>query len=67
VPVALHAAWTELEITARELAQLHVGDVLQIAPQQADRVQVSVGRQPKFYGRLGTAERAWAVQLTRVI
>lgn len=67
LPVAIHAAWAELEITARELAQLKVGDVLQVAPQQVNRVQVCIGRQPKFYGRLGTAERTWAVELTSVI
>ncbi len=67
VPVPLNAALTDLEITARELAHLRVGDVLQVAPQQANQVRVCVGQIPKFYGRLGTRDQVWAIELTGVL
>lgn len=64
VPVPVSAHWTGLEITARELARLQVGDVLQFGAAQFSQVNVCVAKIPKFVGRLGTRDRAWAVELT---
>jgi flagellar motor switch protein FliM len=67
VSVPVSAEWTGLQITARELAQLKVGDVLQLDPQQFNHVKVRLARVPKFVGRLGTREKAWAVALTGTV
>lgn len=60
--LSVSAHWTGLEMTARELASLKVGDVVQLAPQIA--AQVRLAGRPKFSGRLGTCGSQWAVELT---
>ncbi len=67
VQVPLHAQWEGLEITARELAQLKIGDVLPVRPYHVNHVQVRLANVPKFIGRLGTRDHTWAVELTESI
>lgn len=62
--LAVSAHWTGLEMTARELANLNVGDVIQLSPQIAAQVQVRLAGRVKFSGRLGTCGGQWAVELT---
>jgi flagellar motor switch protein FliM len=64
VTVPVSAFWTGLEITARELSQLKVGDILQVDPRHFNNVSVCLARIPKFSGRLGTQNQAWAIELT---
>lgn len=61
--LSVSAHWTGLEMTARELAALKVGDVIQLAPQIAAQVQVRLAGRAKFSGRLGTCGGQWAVEL----
>ncbi|MEN9573732.1 MAG: hypothetical protein RL514_1587 [Verrucomicrobiota bacterium] len=58
------AHWIGLEMTARELAGLNVGDVIQLSPAVASEVLVRVAGRTKFSGRLGTCDGHWAVELT---
>lgn len=58
------AHWTGLEMTARALGSLHVGDVIQLSPAVASEVLVRVAGRTKFAGRLGTCDGQWAVELT---
>jgi flagellar motor switch protein FliM len=66
VRVPVSAAWLDLELTARDLAGLRVGHVLELSPSSADQVSVRLSNIPRFRGRLGTQGSKWAVQLTEV-
>lgn len=61
--LAVSAHWTGLEMTARELAALKAGDVVQLSPQVVSQVQVRLAGKAKFSGRLGTCGGQWAVEL----
>jgi flagellar motor switch protein FliM len=65
IPVTLE--WQNLEITARDIVQLKIGDVLQLNPQGLQEVQVRLADIPKFKGRLGTISGRWAAELSEVI
>ncbi len=67
VCVPLVAEWQGLELTAREVLALKVGDVLQLSPQCAQQVKVRLADHHKFNARLGTLAGHWAVELTQVI
>ncbi|MFM1770087.1 MAG: hypothetical protein RJA22_2616 [Verrucomicrobiota bacterium] len=64
VRLPLHATWEGLEITARHLTRLQPGDVLPVHANQANQTVVSIGRVPKFHGRLGRCGNSLAVELT---
>ncbi|MGA2747856.1 MAG: flagellar motor switch protein FliM [Verrucomicrobiota bacterium] len=67
VPLHVTAQWHGMEIPARDVLHLKVGDVLQVSLQLAQQVCVRVGELSKFNGRLGTAGGNWAVELTQVL
>jgi flagellar motor switch protein FliM len=55
------------QITARELQQLKVGDVLHISADAASLVQVKLGGVPRFNARLGTRDQHWAVEVLNAL
>jgi flagellar motor switch protein FliM len=65
VVLPLTAEWQGLELSAREVLHLKVGDVLQVSPELARQVCLRLGDQSKFTGRLGTVAGHWAVELTQ--
>ena len=65
VALPVTAEWQGLELSAREVLNLKVGDVLQVSPQLARQVCLRLGEQSKFNGRLGTISGHWAVELTQ--
>lgn len=67
VTISLVAEWQGLELTARDILALKVGDVLQINPQCAQQVKVRLADHLKFTGRLGTVAGNWAVELTQPV
>jgi flagellar motor switch protein FliM len=67
VRIPLVAEWQGLEMTAREILGLKVGDVLQLNKECTQQVKVRLADQPKFNARLGTVAGNWAVELTQVI
>jgi flagellar motor switch protein FliM len=67
VRIPLVAEWQGLEMTARDILALKVGDVLPINAQCAQHVKVRLADHPKFNGRLGTVAGNWAVELTQAI
>jgi len=67
VCVPVTAEWEGLEMTARQILALKVGDVLPLDLKQAQRVNVRVANRFKFQGRPGTLDGKWAVEITRVI
>jgi flagellar motor switch protein FliM len=67
VCVPVTAEWEGLELTARQILALKVGDVLPLAAQHLQRINVRVADTLKFYGRPGAQSGQWAVELTQVI
>jgi flagellar motor switch protein FliM len=61
------AEWEGLEMTARQILALKVGDVLPLDLQRTQQINVRVADMLKFQGRPGTLAGQWAVQLTQVI
>jgi len=63
VPVTITAEWEGVELTARELAHLKVGDVVPLEKTCADEVRVRLADVPRFQGRLGSSGDQLAVEL----
>ena len=45
---------------------LRVGDIVPLPPEFAERVQVKLASEKKFFGRLGTLDGRWAVEIDEV-
>jgi flagellar motor switch protein FliM len=67
VRIPVTAEWPALEMTARDLTNLKVGDVLPLEPEIVNHVRLRLARTPKFSGRLGTQGNKWAVEITEPI
>jgi flagellar motor switch protein FliM len=67
VCVPISAEWEGLEMTAREVLALKIGDVLPLNPQLAHQVNVRLADLTKFQGRPGSVAGHWAVELTQAI
>lgn len=67
VPVSVTALWDDLELSAREVANLKPGDVLPLDPRCTRRVKLRLADVPRFQGCLGTAGDKWAVAVTDVV
>lgn len=67
VRLPVEAQWTGLQVTARRLAELKVGDVLPVEARYGDQVQVRLAKVSKFTGRLGKCGGNWAIELTGAV
>jgi flagellar motor switch protein FliM len=67
VQLPVSAEWQGLEMTAREILALKVGDVLRLDPQSVQQVTVRLADVPKFTGRPGMLSGNWAVELIQPI
>ena len=67
VCVPVTAEWEGLEMTARQILALKVGDVLPLDSQRAQHVNVRVADLLTFQGRPGTLAGQWAVELTQAV
>jgi flagellar motor switch protein FliM len=67
VKVPLTAEWQGLKMSAGDITQLKPGDLLTLDPACAAQVVVRLGNIQKFFGRPGTSDAHWAVQLTAAI
>jgi flagellar motor switch protein FliM len=65
--IPIKAEWQSVELAAREVLNLQVGDVLRIEPSTTERIKVSLGDAAKFHGRLGVIAGKWAVELTETV
>lgn len=63
VPVSITAEWEGVELTARELANLKVGDVVDLDGSCVEEVKVRLAEVLRFKGRLGAAGDRLAVEL----
>ena len=66
-PIPVTAEWPALEMTARDLTNLKVGDVLPLDGEVVNNVRLRLASLPKFLGRLGTIGSKWAVEITQTI
>jgi flagellar motor switch protein FliM len=64
IPLQIVARWHAVELTARELSELKLGDVVPLQQHSASQVELSLDAQPKFAGVLGTSGRKLAIQIT---
>jgi flagellar motor switch protein FliM len=67
VKVSVTAEWQGLKMSAGEITRLQPGDLLSLDPACAAQVLIRFGNIPKFFGRPGTSDAKWAVQLTSAI
>jgi len=67
VCVPVTAEWEGLEMTARQILALKVGDVLPLDLRRTQQINVRVADMLKFQGRPGTLAGQWAVELTQAI
>ena len=56
--------WNDLQMTARDLANLKPGDVLPLDAECNRHVKLRLADLAKFEGSLGTANGKWAVAVT---
>lgn len=63
VPVTVTAEWEGVELTARELANLKIGDVVPLEKTCAEEVRIRLADVPRFQGRLGSSGDQLAVEL----
>jgi flagellar motor switch protein FliM len=54
-------------MSARRLADLRVGDLLELEEDLPSRVRLRLASLPKFNGRLGTRNGKWAVEINNVL
>jgi flagellar motor switch protein FliM len=67
VPVPITAIWEDLELTARQVANLREGDILSLDASSPRQIKLRLAGLPKFQGRLGTSSGKWAVAVTDVL
>lgn len=64
VQVPVTAVFDALDLTARQLTALKVGDTLPLEPSRFAQIRVRLGETAKFVATAGTSGQLWAVQLT---
>jgi len=64
VPVSVVAQWEGIELTARQIAQLKIGDIVPLDASCVEEVKVRLANTARFKGRLGAAGDHLAVELT---
>ena len=66
IPLTLTCRWPSFKLPTRDLLKLKPGDVLELDPHAAEKIEVRLGKLTKFHGRLGTKENKWAIQITEI-
>jgi flagellar motor switch protein FliM len=67
VEIPMTACCPAIEVKARELLQLKLGDVLMLGAGAIEKIQITLATKPKFLGRLGTRGPKWAVEITELL
>jgi flagellar motor switch protein FliM len=58
------ALWAGLTITPREILQMRAGDMIPLDPSKIDEVELQIEGLPRFRGKLGSANRKVAIEIT---
>jgi flagellar motor switch protein FliM len=64
ISVPLSAQWPARLVSARQLTQLKVGDVIEWDANATTQVQVCLAQTAKFIGQLGAKDGRWAIEIT---
>lgn len=67
LPLQLKARWPATKIPTRKILTLKVGDLLELQPEMAERIELCLGKAVKFQGRLGMHGEGRAVQITKIL
>lgn len=65
-PIEVSAQWDKLEMTAREIGSLKLGETILLKGDYSEAIKIKIGGVDKFFGRLGTCDGKWAVEITRL-
>jgi flagellar motor switch protein FliM len=65
VSVRVSALLPPLSVTPRQLLNLRVGDILPLAPDAIENVQIAIQGVPRFAGKLGSSNKKTAVEILR--
>jgi flagellar motor switch protein FliM len=60
----ISALWAGLSITPREILQMRAGDMIPLDPAKIDEVELRIEGLPRFRGKLGSANRKVAIEIT---
>ena len=61
------AVWSGLEITPRQVLQMKVGDIIPLDSSRIDAVELKIEGLTRFVGKLGSANKKAAVEITQRI
>jgi len=67
VKLNVSALWNDVEMASRDLLNFKVGDFLPLDSDSFDKVEVRLADRPKFVGRLGSAGKKTAIEITKYI
>jgi flagellar motor switch protein FliM len=67
VPVNITAEWNTIQMSAKQIGSLKVGDTVLLPGDYSETIKVRIEGIEKFFGKLGTVDGKWAVELTRPI
>ena len=65
-PMQVSAESNGLKLRAKDVVGLRVGDIVPLPPEFAERVQVKLASEKRYYGRLGTVDGRWAVEIDQI-
>jgi flagellar motor switch protein FliM len=65
-PMLVSAESNGLKLRAKDVVGLRVGDIVPLPPEFAERVQVKLASEKRYYGRLGTVDGRWAVEIDQI-
>jgi flagellar motor switch protein FliM len=60
----ISALWSGLSITPREILQMRAGDMIPLDPAKIYQVELRIEGLPRFRGKLGSANRKAAIEIT---
>jgi len=67
ISLRISAQLPPLSVTPRQLLNLRVGDVLPLAPDAIEKVQIAIQGAPRFAGKLGSSNKKAAVEITNAL
>jgi flagellar motor switch protein FliM len=66
VQIRLTAEFANIQLSARQLAQLKPGDILPLKSDLARHIRINLEEVPKFFATLGTCDQHWAIQILQL-
>jgi flagellar motor switch protein FliM len=67
LPVKVTASWPEFKVPTRRLMNLQPGQVIELQPEFAEKIELRLGAVLKFRARLGMRNGLRALQITEIV